>query len=367
MRGVFMIRQKKINFSVLVLIVLSIWLMGYSLFMTERTMETVLTSLRIFVRSIFPLLSVFSVCTKLFVKTNAFRRLIPVRCRSFLQLLGMSEAGFSVFLLGLFAGFPTGAMMLFELCEKGEISVKEAESLLPFCNQASIIFLFGTLGAHILGDPRMGFIFFFAQTTTAVACVCLTAHNRYEGETFRSKKDYSGISLVSALTSSVRETVFSMLGVCGFFVFFSLLGTALTDTLSAFGFSSGKLFCAMLKGILEMSSGFISLSSGSFSLEILLISGGVLLGFGGISVFMQAIDRTESVFFAPRKYFEGKVLFGVLCPIFSVLFFFLYEKKGGQFLIMIASVLIFLIFYLLNDVKIKFFSKKCGKIERNAV
>ena len=367
MRGVFMIRQKGINFSVLVLIVLAVWLMMYSLFMTERTMETVLTSLRVFVHSILPLLSVFSVCTKLFVKTNAFRRLIPVRGRSFLQSLGMSEAGCSVFLLGLFAGFPTGAMMLSELCEKGEISSWEAESLLPFCNQASVIFLFGTLGNHILGDPRMGFVFFFAQTTTAVVCLCLTAPSRCGCEAFRITKEYPGATFVSVLISSVRETVFSMIGVCGFFVFFSLIGTVLTDTLSALGFPSGKLFCAMLKGCLEMSSGFFSLSEDSFSLEVLLVVGGVLLGFGGISVFMQAIDRTESVFFAPRKYFEGKVLSGVLCPIFSVLFFFLYERKGGKFLIIMASVLIFLIFYLLNDVKIKFFSKKCGKIERNAV
>ena len=362
-----MIRQKRINFSVLILIVLAVWLMGYSLLMTERTMETVLTSLRVFVHSILPLLSVFSVCTKLLVKTNAFRRLIPVRRRSFLQSLGMSEAGFSVFLLGLFAGFPTGAMMLAELCEKGEISSREAESLLPFCNQASVIFLFGTLGNHIWGDPRIGFVFFFAQTTTAIVCVCLTAHSRYGCKAFRNAEDYPEISFVSVLISSVRETVFSMIGVCGFFVFFSLGGMVLTDTLSMLGFPSGKLFCAMLKGFLEMSSGFLSLSEGSFSMEILLVVGGVLLGFGGISVFMQAIDRTESVFFAPRKYFEGKVLSGVLCPIFSVLFFFLYERKGGKNLIMMVSVLIFLIFYLLNDVKIKFFSKKCGKIERNAV
>ena len=362
-----MIQQKRMSFSVFILIVLAIWVMGYSLLMTERTIETIGSLLRIFVHSILPLLSVFSVCTKLLVKTNAFRRLLPVHGRAFWRSLGMSEAGFSVFLLSLFAGFPTGAMMLSELCEKGEISSREAESLLPFCNQASVAFLFGTLGTYILGDSRMGFVFFFAQTTTAVVCVCLTANRRYGIEAFRSAKEYSEVSFVSMLISSVRETVFSMLGVCGFFVFFSLIGTALTDTLSALGFPSGKLLCAMLGGVLEMSSGFLSLSEGCFSSEMLLICGGALLGFGGISVFMQAIDRTESVFYDPMKYFAGKALASVLCPIFSVLFFHLYERKGGQFLIMMASLAIFLIFYLLNDVKIKFFSKKCGKIERNAV
>ena len=362
-----MIRQKRLKISVLVLVVLAVWLMVYSLFMTEQTMETIRTSLRVFIYSILPLLSVFSVCTKLLLKTNAFRKLLPVCGRSFLKSLGMSEAGFSVFLLGLFAGFPTGAMMLSELCEKGEISSREAESLLPFCNQASVAFLFGTLGKQILCDSRMGFVFFFAQTITAMVCICLTAHDRYGYEDSRNIGEDSKISVASALTLSVRETTFSMLGVCGFFVFFSLVGTAVTDTLSVIGFPSGKLFYAMLGGILEMSSGFLLFSEGSFSSAIVLLGGGALLGFGGISVFIQVIDRTESVFFAPRKYFEGKVLSGVLCSIFSGFFFFLYERKGGKNLIIMASVLIFLIFYLLNDVKIKFFSKKCGKIERNAV
>lgn len=367
MRGVFMIRQKRIGFSVFILIALAVWLMVYSLFATERTMETVLTSLRIFVHSILPLLSVFSVCTKILVKTNAVRKLIPARTGSFLLSLGMSNTGFSVFLLSLFAGFPTGAMMLSELCEKGEISSREAESLLPFCNQASIVFLFGTLGTHILGDVRMGFVFFFAQTTAVAVCLCLTAHDR-DGclNSQKAKKD-SEISIASALTLSIRETVFSMIGVCGFFVFFSLVGAALRDTLSALGCSLSELFCAMLGGWLELSSGFLLLAEGSFSPMILLLAGGVLLGFGGISVFMQAIDRTEAIFFAPLKYFEGKLLISMLCPLFSVLFYFLYELKRGQNLVIVSSILIFSIFYLLNYVKIKFFSKKCGKIERNAV
>ena len=163
-----MIRRKGISFSVFILIAVAVWLMSYSLLMTQRAMETVSTALQVFVRSILPLLAVFSVCTKLLVKTDAFGRLLGGRIMPFLQSLGMSVNGFSVFLIGLFAGFPTGAMMLSEFCEKGEISEGEAESLLPFCNQASIAFLFGTVGTHMLKDPRMGFIFFFAQLESII-------------------------------------------------------------------------------------------------------------------------------------------------------------------------------------------------------
>ena len=213
----------------------------------------------------------------------------------------------------------------------------------------------------------MGFVFFFAQVTASAVCICLTAHERDGSVDFQRKKTYPEISIASALTCSVRETAFSMMGVCGFFVFFSLVGTALTDTLSALGFHLCPLFCIVLGGCLEISSGFLLLAEFFVSPKVRLLVGGALLGFGGISVFMQAIDRTEAIFFAPLKYLKGKLLTSMFCPLFSVLFFFLYERKSGQNLIIVSSVLIFFIFYLLNYVKIKFFSKKCGKIKRNAV
>ena len=98
-----------------------------------------------------------------------------------------------------------------------------------------------------------------------------------------------------------------------------------------------------------------------------MIFGGVLLGWGGISVFMQVMERTEAFFCSPKEYFEGKLMSCLICPIFTVVFFVLNENNNGKKLIIAVSMLLFCIFYLLNYVKIKFFSKKCGKIERNAV
>jgi hypothetical protein len=141
----------------------------------------------------------------------------------------------------------------------------------------------------------------------------------------------------------------------------------LLDTLSGLGFSCDPLLSVIIGGGLEISSGFLCLSEGNFSKNAFSILGGALLGFGGLSVFMQATERTESVFFSPGKYFAGKLLSCVICPIVSVCFFILYERKNGKSLIFVWAVFIFCIFYLLNYVKIKFFSKKCGKMKRNAV
>ena len=367
MREVFMIRQKRTEISFFILIGVAIWLMAYSLFMTERTIDTVRAALNVFMRSILPSLAVFSVCAKLLAKSDITRIPAPAWLKGFLHGVGMSAGGFSAFVVGVFAGFPTGAAMLADLYEKGEISEGEAKSLLPFCNQASAAFLFGTVAESMFHDSRLGFIFFFAQTLTSWICVCLTAKDRKGCTDICIWRKTSKKSFVKVLTESVRESAFAMIGVCGFVIFFSLFGTVLFDTLSILGLSGGDAFCVIARGALEISSGFLLISKCAFSMESKIVIGGILLGFGGLSVFMQVAERTETFFFSPVKYFGGKLLANLICPIFSALFFFLYNFENGKYLIIATSTLVFCIFCFFNYVKIKFFSKKCGKIERNAV
>ena len=367
MQEVFMIKQKGGGFSVFVLIAVACWLMGYSLVMPERTLETARSALGAFAHSVLPSLALFSVCSKLLVKLGVVQKLASLPLEEFLKPLGMSAGGFSAFLVGSFSGFPTGAAMLGDLCERGEISHREAESLLPFCNQAGIAFLMGTVGDIMLQDIRMGKVFFFSQTVAAWISICLTSGERQGCERTLARSVPEETSWMTAVTSSVRESAFSMVGVCGFVVVFSLVGTALFDTLSAVGLPLGALFRAVLGGGLEISCGFLLLSKEELPIESLLILGGVFLGWGGCSVFLQAVEKTERFFFSPKKYLKGKLLASLICPIFTLIFFSLYEMENGKNLIIVLFLIVACTSYFFNSVKIKFFSKKCGKMKRNAV
>ena len=61
------------------------------------------------------------------------------------------------------------------------------------------------------------------------------------------------------------------------------------------------------------------------------------------------------------------VLVCVALWIFCLLFFLLCQKEDGKNLIIVIFLLVLCISCFLNYVKIKFFSKKCGKMKRNAV
>ena len=362
-----MIRQKKDGFSSLLFLLAVIWMTVYSVFMPERTMETVRRALSVFAHSVLPSLALFSVCSKLLVKTGFADRISALPLKTFLKTVGLSPCGFSAFLIGSFAGFPTGAAMLAEFCERGEISKREAASILPFCNQAGVSFLIGTVGVSLFSDAEKGIIFFLAQFTAAWTGLCLTSFFRRTAIVSENTVAFSRISVARAVSASVKESVFAMLSVCGLVVFFSFVNTVIFDTCALMGLPVGKGVRALLGGLMELSFGFLELSSSTFSMEALLVLGGVLLGFGGISVFMQVLERTEAAFYSPILYFAGKLLTSIFCPLFSFLFFALSEYENGEKLIFALFLTILFLVYLLNLLKIKFFSKKCGKLKRNAV
>lgn len=311
---------KKMQASVGLLMLTALGLMLYILFFPLQAMENIRNSLRIFAFSVLPSLAVFSVCTKILIKTGLIRTLSSSPLMAFTQRLRISPSGFAAFIFGTVAGFPMGASILAELCENGEITSEEASSLLPFCNQAGASFVVGTMGTMLFGDVRYGWILFFAQIAAALTALSLTTFTR-KPSALSVISPCQRVSPFSVLTASVSESAGAMLCVCGFIVFFSLCGDAAFRLCSVLPLARAQGLSPVFSGLLEISSGVTLLAHAPFSTLTRLILSSTLLGFGGFCVFLQAIDRTQACFYAPQKYLFGKLLEAILCPFFAFLLF----------------------------------------------
>ncbi|MBQ8496713.1 MAG: hypothetical protein IJ489_04560 [Clostridia bacterium] len=356
-----MIGEKKGCFSSLFLMGMAISLIGYSLFMPEKAMETARNALSVFAVSVLPSLALFSVCAKILMKsgfTEKLYRLKPVALR-----LGMSAGGFSAFVIGAFAGFPMGAAVLAELCERGSMDKKEAASLLPFCNQAGAAFVVGTVGTSLFGNKDIGCLLFMAQTAAAFFGICITAGKRRANIDVSDAPKTKPQPFFSVITASIRESAFAMLSVCAFIVFFSLATAAFFD-LFAIGLPS--VIRILTGGFLEISTGFVSLAKAELSWESTLLFSGIFLGTGGISVFFQALDRTEHLFYAPKQYCFGKILSAVLCPVMALLLFECYQWKNSLFLCFaVFFSIVFLTFCMVAFPKKPFLKKLCALRNKN--
>ena len=314
--------QGKIRFSMVLLILTALGLIFYTLFYPLQAMENIRRSLSVFAVSVLPSLAVFSVCTKILIKSGWIGKFSALPLVDRFHFLGISPSGMAAFVFGAFAGFPMGASILAELYQNGEISAEEAASILPFCNQAGASFVIGTVGMLLFDDVRYGWILFFAQTGAALTGLLLTAFLRKNSGryTLCQRKTASPFAV---MTASVSETAYAMVCVCGFIVFFALCGDVIFRLCTILPFVLPAWGISLLGGFLEISSGITALSVLGLSVPMRFLLSGILLGFGGFCVFLQAIDRTENFFYSPKQYFSGKLLTAVLCPVFALLLFLL--------------------------------------------
>ncbi len=131
----------------------------------KQTSQAVVLGLTIcatrLIPSLFPLmvLSVFAshsgVCT-------AFGQFL---CRLTKDRMNLGNAGWGAFLLGTVAGFPLGALTVFELQKRGELSEQQARRLCGICNNTGPAFLIAYVGEGLLGDARIGWMLFACQTS----------------------------------------------------------------------------------------------------------------------------------------------------------------------------------------------------------
>ena len=115
--------------------------------------------------------------------------------------------------------------------------------------------------------------------------------------------DASGLSFSGRFSATVRSGGRSMLFICAYVIFFSVLAAFLPDS-------------ALLKGVVELTGGILALPSDPHG-EILAA---FLLGFGGLSVACQVLSALEGTDISAGRYLPLRFLHGLLmaCGMFSL-------------------------------------------------
>ncbi len=364
MREVAAIKQNKQIFSIILILIFAFWLMAFSLFSPEETAASARSALSFCINSFFVLFVLFVMRLKIVIKTGFCEKLARTPVARLCPLLGMSCGGLVAFLVGLVSGFPMGAVALSELVLRGDITKEEAESLMPFCNNAGPAFVVGTIGASFFGSAGLGAALFAAQTAAAITAVLLTAKKR-RGMLFSEKSEHfhdaakEKLSAARVVSSSVSEGAAALLSVCGFVVFFCVLSDSLLSLFSALKWNIGGLGGALLRGVFEISGGFAALGKvHDVSAPVMLALSGTMLGFGGISVYMQAADRAGAASLSMTRYLSGKLLCALFCAAYAAAFGALMRSATAAAAVGAAALAVLLCAAVIGFVKNKGFFKK---------
>ena len=138
----------------------------------------------------------------------------------FSRLFGISPFGANAFLLGIFSGYPIGAKTVVELEASGQITHREGNHLLRFCNNAGPLFIIGTVGVGMFGNKMYGYLLLLSHILSAVLlgllfrkkCFCF----------YGDKKTHARFD-ASLISDSMNNALQSILSVCGYIVLFQVI------------------------------------------------------------------------------------------------------------------------------------------------
>lgn len=283
----FFIRQKlqlpALYVRAAALLLLALLLLRHRTAAAAGVVSGIHTCLGTLIPSLFPFILLACLCTNSRAAQVLFRPLSPVMRHVF----RLPACAAPAVLLGLTAGYPTGAKITANLYAAGKLTREQAARLLCFCTAPGYAFAAAYTGGLLLRSDRIGLNLFFA-CALAPLLLGLTLSR------FAEKPEKSLKSLESApggIVSAVQDGIKATVSLCGFVIVFSMLLAVLHDAgifqflcgfLSRFGLTV-PLSGALLTMGLEITAGVTQYVYWHLPVYILAFG----LGFSGVCIHLQ--------------------------------------------------------------------------------
>lgn len=266
----------------------------------EKVLFGAQSGLALCINSVIPSLLPFMLISSCMIKSKFSYPLGAVVSRVLSPIMGISDSGCVCLITGLAGGYGAGAKAVIDCYHENQISKKEAETLLAFCNNAGPLFVIGTIGLSFFSDSKTGVILYVIQVITAIMCGAFFCfNNKYEKisikkawKTYKDEKPPIG----KVITQSAVKSGEAIICVVIFVITFS----SILEILPSEKYPIIAGFLEVTKGCAEMSR------KGK---EILPIISG-LLSWGGLSVHFQANALCNGEL-SMKKYYLGRI-FSVL-------------------------------------------------------
>ena len=295
----------------------------------SQSMDAGRQGLQLCFNVIFPSLFPFFVLSSLVVELGMARYLGQALERIMLPLFRVGGPGASALVLGFVGGYPVGARTAIRLYETKQLTKAEVQRLLAFCNNSGPAFILGVVGAGVFGIGTVGLLLYFVHIAASV-CVGLLFRFYGRPDTKRSltshPPQFQTVRFSHAFTSSIKNSFSSVLNICAFVVFFSVLIRLLS--LCGIMEVAARLLTALplhldltmaqhlLIGLVEVSSGVAGLI-GESALNERVSMAAFMLGWAGLSVHCQVLSFLAGSDLSSFSYLLGKVLHGLLSALFT--------------------------------------------------
>lgn len=254
-------------------------------FYTKKALDICATTL-------IPSLFASILLTKLICKTLNFYQNSKIAI-ILSKFLGIPPCLLFIFIMGIFSGFPAGAVGVCDIYEKNLCSKKSAERAIALSNNCSFAFLISFAGGVLCKDIKIGVVLAVSQTLSLIITSQILKFT--SKSTFCDNSGKPALSmkepLVKVFCASIKDTCTVLLSMTGFVVFFYLFTNVLTNRILIFTstFIQDSEILNYIKFFIcsafEMTSAVFCAGDFEFPKNVILIS--FATSFSGLSVLFQ--------------------------------------------------------------------------------
>lgn len=296
----------KTKYKNIIIIICSLFFLVNLIIYRNLVFDTVGFSLNIWITSLLPALFPFFIVSDILINYDVIKYFPKVIRNNIKYLFNVSDNGLVIILLSMLSGFPSNARNIKNMYLDKKITKEEGEHLLYFTHFSNPMFILGTIPLILNSNKISKYILISHYLANIILGICLRKYNRVnDSNTSNYKEDKHNFGLV--LTTSIRKSLDSVLGILGTLTVFLIISTLLINFFNLDNTSS-----LLIKSILELTSGLKELGSYNLLDKYLLIISSCILSFGGLSVHMQVINELVDTDISYKNYFIGRILQVVL-------------------------------------------------------
>lgn len=290
-----------------------------------HTLNGAASGLLLWYNILLPNLLPFIIVTTLIIRTEAYIEISNLIGPYIGRLFQVSKEGSIAIIIGFLCGYPMGAKVINDLHSTDNISTKEAQYLLSFCNNTSPMFILSFFLLQILENQSLLIPVVIALYSAPLLMSCITrriykmntTNYMSQGQSTQKRSNTKIRFSFGLLDEAIIDSILLIMKIGGYIMLFSIfitLSLAITNdkwTLLAYGIP-----------LLEITNGLeLYQSVTNPTLQYLCMI--FLVSFGGLCSIGQTSCVITSDKIKVSHYFLQKIITAMIAVIISVLILFI--------------------------------------------
>lgn len=284
---------------------------------SDIVISTVINTIDIFKKNIFPSLFPFFIISELLVNYGFVEFLSKYLKKFMNKFFKINSSSAFILIMSIISGFPSSSKYTKDLYLNGSLTKEEASKVLMFTHFSNPLFILGGISIF-LNNKRASLIILIIHYSVNFIIGFLTRNiidTPISNKEIKNNKKTDNFSNI--LGKAILNSFNTLCLILGTMIIFLILTNLLNEVVTL-----NPYLKSILNGILEMTGGISNISILNISLKNKATLIGMIISFGGLSVHMQIKSIISDT---PIKYYPFFVARLLHSSLTGFLIFFLFD------------------------------------------